>query len=490
MMTVIVIQSFMGRIATFLAVFAILMGQVFATWSIVVVNTRTGEVAVASITCVEGINLRSWTPVILPGVGAAAAQNMLDRSGNRLLIHDLMLEGMAPDDIIFALASHDTAHNTRQYGIVDLQARTAYFNGTSAGDYYGARSGKIGELVYSIQGNVLAGAPVLDEAESTLILTPGDLSEKLIAAMEAAAIMGGDGRCSCTTGQAASCGSPPPGPFKSGHVGFMLIARMGEEALPCVQSGCAKGDFYCELNQRDLMAADADPILLLRQDYDNWRAGLQGRVDAIQSVVHGPANNRIEASTAGTEIYLLELSDIDGNILTTGGSLITLAHLSGSTGNATLQSVTDHNDGTYTLEVEPGNQPGIESFSFQVDDGTRPVLLWPAQTLTLTPALIEPQLAAGQLAEFTVWGAGTASNTTFAYSLTGTGPTATPYGLVDLSPPIFLLPSVTADPLTGDASLPVNVPAGAFGMSVSLQAGVIGALGQVVLTNAHALIVQ
>ena len=48
-----------------------------ATWSIVIVNLVTGEVAVGIATCLTGFDLRPNTVVIVPGHGAAAAQSFV-----------------------------------------------------------------------------------------------------------------------------------------------------------------------------------------------------------------------------------------------------------------------------------------------------------------------------------------------------------------------------------------------------------------------------
>jgi len=56
-----------------------------------------------------------------------------------------------------------------------------------------------------------------------------------------------------------------------------------------------------------------------------------------------------------------------------------------------------------------------------------------------------------------------------AYSLSGAGPMSTPYGSVDLSPPIATPPLMTADS-NGVASLSARVPLGSGGMSIWFQA--------------------
>src|ERR1041385_8619325 len=92
----------------------------FATWSIVLVDTRTGEVAVGSATCLTNFDLRANTPVLIPGVGGATAQSAVDSTGqNRVFIRDRLALGVAPDQILAQLAAFDTAHQSRQYGIVD-----------------------------------------------------------------------------------------------------------------------------------------------------------------------------------------------------------------------------------------------------------------------------------------------------------------------------------------------------------------------------------
>ncbi|NQU49923.1 MAG: hypothetical protein HQ519_14820 [Planctomycetes bacterium] len=59
-----------------------------------------------------------------------------------------------------------------------------------------------------------------------------------------------------------------------------------------------------------------------------------------------------------------------------------------------------------------------------------------------------------------------------AYSLTGTGPTNTPYGFVDLSMPIHALPTMTAD-AAGNASYSRTLPM-AIGVTVWIQAVDVG----------------
>ncbi len=91
-----------------------------ATWSIVVVNRKTGEIAIASATCLPNTNLLKGVPVIFTGVGAAAAQSAIDQDGsNRMLIFAGLEAGFTPEEILDQLAMTDEYHNTRQSAVVD-----------------------------------------------------------------------------------------------------------------------------------------------------------------------------------------------------------------------------------------------------------------------------------------------------------------------------------------------------------------------------------
>ncbi len=371
------------RIFALLLAFCLLIAPAAATWSIVVVNTRTGEVAVGVATCLTNFNLRKDVAVLVPGFGAGAAQCLLGGTVRRSIIWEQLQLGTPPDQILDQL-SNDQNFDLRQYGIVDLQGRALSYTGVSCGEYKGQIVGGSGDLVYAIQGNVLTGAPVLQNAESALINTPGDLAEKLMAAMEAARAMGGDGRCSCDPFDPPSCGSPPPSFNKAAHVATMLIGRMGDPIEPCA-AGCARGDFYLALNEKNLSASDPDPILLLRQDYNAWRAALIGRPDGILSQAWTTTDAVPAGSTTPIQIEV-ELYDVDGNALTTGGATVTLEHDPRSAGESTLQNVVDHGNGTYTLNVLPGQNPGRDLLRVVVDDGVLPVTLWPPVALLLQPA--------------------------------------------------------------------------------------------------------
>ena len=348
-----------------------------ATWSIVVLNTRTGEVAVATATCLQNFNIRSGVPVIRVGEGAAAAQSFLDVGAiNRRFINSsFRLTNLTPQEILDELASMDATHNTRQYGIVAFSGPPVTFTGSMAGAAQGGVAGVFGDYQYAIQGNLLTGDEVFLAAEATFIATPGDMGQRLMAAMEAARALGGDGRCSCKPNAATSCGVPPPNFTKSAHAAFVGLARIGDDNGPCGPNfGCAQGPYYLSIN----VIGDAnnpDPVFALQSRYDAWRAersgrpdGILSRVDAVQSM---PADGRTRRTVT------VELVDIDGVALSSGGATLTVETEDGSPSLASVGAVSDHGDGSYSFELTAGTSTGTDRFVIAADDGFLKATLYP-----------------------------------------------------------------------------------------------------------------
>ncbi len=226
-----------------------------ATWSILIADTRTGEIALGSATCVQGINLRASTPVLVLGVGGVTAQSAVDGTGgNRARIFDGFVRGRTLDEIFADLEAYDPGHSNRQYGFIAADGDALTFSGPDNAAWAGGRTGRIdidppgpeNDIVYSVQGNILTGEPVVAAAEDAVLNTPGDLAEKLMAAMEAAYAFGGDGRCSCSGIDPTGCGAPPVDGFtRTADVGYMLVGRVGDrEQAGWYNSIEEQGDFH------------------------------------------------------------------------------------------------------------------------------------------------------------------------------------------------------------------------------------------------------
>jgi len=354
-----------------------------ATWSVVIVNRATGEVALGQATCIVGPDLQAQLAVVVPGVGGACVQAWWDFNGQRReLIWNELQAGTAPRRIV-ALLNALPNPQIYQFGIADLD-QAATFTGSSAQDWAGGVSGTVGDISYAIQGNVLAGEAVVRNAELALLSEPGDTAKKLMAAMLAAAQTGGDGRCSCSSSDPDSCGAPPPGfdlrTAKSAHTAFVLVSRVGDAPGTCGSgSGCANGEYYMDFRTLGHTGLP-DPIVELRLEVLAWRAAQIGRPDHIQSrkrALPGVVPGDGQTSSA----LRIALRDIQGRPLLHGGAAIDVRHAPGSAGLATFGGVQDHGDGTYSVRLTAGAGVGTDAFEVVADDGAGAVLLYPYPTL-------------------------------------------------------------------------------------------------------------
>ena len=173
------------------------------TFSIVAVDSITGEVGSAGASCVDLFQTNFATDHFLgdlfPGVGAINTQ--ADYSPfNQINARGRMNLGETPSQIIQWLIANDLSSigqptpEVRQYGIVALvnsSPESAAHTGSSAFDYKGHITG----LNYAIQGNILSGQEVLDSMQARFLREEGDLACKLMASLQGANMIGADSRC-------------------------------------------------------------------------------------------------------------------------------------------------------------------------------------------------------------------------------------------------------------------------------------------------------
>lgn len=271
-----VTRSLMKRILSTLALLLAINTQALATWSIVAVDRKSGQVVIASATCVPqqafagfpSKGLKDVQAIIIPGRGVAAAQANVDRTRRlQQLISTELKRGTDPARIVDMLKADDQYHPSRQYGIVDLKGRAAGYSGASNGKQSLDRQGKVpGENVYfSVQGNILAGDDVVEEAVKAFVNAKGTLADRVMAAMETADARGGDRRCNCKTPP------DPPAPCdrKTAHVAYLVVAgkkdRQGQ--------GLNDGTYLLEIQvtDQDIKPDEHDnPVKTLRLRYDSW----------------------------------------------------------------------------------------------------------------------------------------------------------------------------------------------------------------------------
>ncbi len=406
-----------------------------ATWSIVVVDTKTREVAVGTATCLVNTNIQKFVPVIVPEHGGGASQALIDSAGlARQRIFRGLLQDLPPQTILNSLAQIG-GHQGRQFGIVNLYDMPVTFTGNGAGQAKGGVVGIVGDLRYAIQGNVLTGPEVWLAAETALVNTPGDLSQKLLASMEAARSFGGDGRCSCSQSAPTSCGAPPAGGFaKSAHCGLVGLARVGVSLGICNAGvGCANGSYFLSLNFSGA-ASDPDPVFVLQQMYTTWRTGQQGRPDQVLSLVECPADSLVADGKSSTQVAI-KLVDIEGAPLSTGGLAIAVQQLSTTSAVTTPGAVIDHGDGTYEFTLTSGLTQGTDTWRLVASDALGPVVLQPDVTLRVDPLVSlhigvdAVSAAAGAAVPFTLnLGPGKAGQAYLVLGSASGTPPGTPFG--------------------------------------------------------------
>jgi Family of unknown function (DUF1028) len=251
----------------------------FATWSVIAVDRGTGRVVIASSTCVNNDDefLKGVQAVVVPGKGVAACQAGVDNTHqNQMLVFRELQKGTDPKAII-ELLSADPAFQSRQFGIVDLQGRSAGHSGLTNGyvsqDIQGRVPGT--EIFYSIQGNILRPGEVVPNAVLAFIKTSGALTDRVMAAMEAADGSGGDSRCTCPPWP--TDGSKPKIPCndKTTHIAYILMAERNDTNGDSHNNG--KYTMYITVSQPEhgpnaiKEGENLNPVKTLRMRYDLWR---------------------------------------------------------------------------------------------------------------------------------------------------------------------------------------------------------------------------
>jgi hypothetical protein len=271
----------MYRFVLALALVACVPSSALATWSVIAVDRSTGRVVIASATCVDRDDqfLMGVQAVVVPGKGVAACQAAVDGTHkNQMLVFQELQKGTDPKQIIEMLAV-DPAFQSRQFGILDLEGRTAGHSGLTNGyvsqDIQGQVPGT--EIFYSIQGNILRPGSVVPNAVQAFIKTEGALTDRVMAAMDAADGSGGDSRCSCPPWPTDGTLPAIPCDGRTSTVAYILMAEKGDTNGDSHNNG--KYSMYITVSQpgenkgpgQVKAGENLNPVKTLRMRYDEWR---------------------------------------------------------------------------------------------------------------------------------------------------------------------------------------------------------------------------
>jgi uncharacterized Ntn-hydrolase superfamily protein len=160
-----------------------------STFSIVAIDPQTGEMGVAVAS--RYFSVGSVVPWAMADVGAVATQaNVNVGYGQQAL--DLLRQGLTAQEVLKKILADDKfeGKDGRQVAIVDAKGNVAAYTGPNAPKWAGDRQGK----TWSAQGNILVGPQVPEAMGKAFEATPGELAEKLYAALKAGDTAGGDAR--------------------------------------------------------------------------------------------------------------------------------------------------------------------------------------------------------------------------------------------------------------------------------------------------------
>lgn len=161
--------------------------DIVATFSIVGYDPHTTELGVAVQS--KFIAVGAVVPWAKAGVGAIATQAYANPSyGPRGL--EMLAQGKSPEEVAELLTENDEDKEDRQFGIVDATGNSVSFTGKECFEWAGGITGEN----YAAQGNILVNKETVSSMGKAFEEHDGSLSERLLAALEAAQTAGGDSR--------------------------------------------------------------------------------------------------------------------------------------------------------------------------------------------------------------------------------------------------------------------------------------------------------
>jgi uncharacterized Ntn-hydrolase superfamily protein len=312
-----------------------------ATFSIVAVDSATGEVGGAGASCIDNSRM---IDDLIEGYAAAHTQALYS-AANQGYLRSLLILGCAPADIVDSLIEHDAGRDPtiRQYGIVDLVngGRSAAFTGDSCTAWAGHRTGSN----YAIQGNILLGPQIVDTMEYAFTHTTGALATRLKAALDAARTPGADTRCA------------PNG--KSAISSFLRVIRINDDInFP-----------YANLVV-PTTAQFTDPIDVLDTLYLRWLDTLSTSGDPFLSTLT-VARDTLLADGIDTTLITIIPRNNQGQVLGAGASLWAWTYFSAPVSDPVYQG-----DSVWTAILTSLPAPGTDTLYVNSSSGMRISDLW------------------------------------------------------------------------------------------------------------------
>jgi uncharacterized Ntn-hydrolase superfamily protein len=158
-----------------------------STFSIVAYDPNESALGIAVAS--KFLAVGSVVPWARAGCGAVATQSYANTAfGPQGL--DLMAAGISASEALEQVLASDPGREQRQVGMIDHRGGASTFTGSGCHEWAGGLTGK----GFAIQGNILAGAQVVQAMYESFIKTPGNLPSRLLQALLAGDRAGGDRR--------------------------------------------------------------------------------------------------------------------------------------------------------------------------------------------------------------------------------------------------------------------------------------------------------
>ena len=191
------------------------------TYSIVAYDEETGELGVAVQS--HWFSVGSLVPWAKAGVGAVATQSFVKvEYGPEGLLR--MENGQSAQEALNGLISEDSGESVRQVAMIDVHGNVAAHTGSKCIYAAGHLIGKN----YSVQANLMDKESVWPAMAEAFEGAEGDLAEKMMMALEAAEIEGGDIRGKQSAAMLIVSGNPTGVAWKD----IVLDLRVDDHAEP------------------------------------------------------------------------------------------------------------------------------------------------------------------------------------------------------------------------------------------------------------------
>nr|WP_298998900.1 DUF1028 domain-containing protein [uncultured Allomuricauda sp.] len=209
----------------------------YATWSIIAVDRKTGEIGIVGASCTFDV---SWIGSIEPGKGAVIVQAASNYYAKMRGV-TLMENNASAQEIMDAMMAKEFDPELQQYGVILVNDNSSplVYSGAQIKDWNGEMLGDD----FAVMGNILAGEEVVQKAYEAFDQNRDkSLAERLMLALKAGEQAGGDKRCGTQYARSA----------------FMMVYKPEDGAiLKLAIQGIEKGG--------------KPAVTLLNQQFDFWR---------------------------------------------------------------------------------------------------------------------------------------------------------------------------------------------------------------------------